>query len=75
MNLSFLEIMNRLVTFGDSFIAQRNYFKDIKPKSWLDIICKENDFELDGYGCSETGILNTIMNFKGIEYIISNTNG
>ena len=56
--------MNRLVTFGDSFIAQNKYYKELESQSWLDIICKENDFELDGYGCSETGILNTIMNFK-----------
>lgn len=56
--------MNKLITFGDSFIAQNKYFKEIEPISWLDIICKENNFDLDGYGCSETGILNTIMNFK-----------
>lgn len=56
--------MNKLITFGDSFIAQNKYFKGIELISWLDIICKENNFDLDGYGCPETGILNTIMNFK-----------
>ena len=57
------KILKKLVTFGDSFIAQHLYLKELEPKSWIDIICKENNFEFDGYGCAETGIDNTIVNF------------
>ena len=55
--------MKKLVTFGDSFIAQRKYFKELEPKSWLDIICKENNFDLDGRGVGGVGPWSTIMNF------------
>jgi len=53
----------KLVTFGDSFIAQHKYFKEIESKSWLDHVCRENNFHLDGYGSAETGVDNTIVNF------------
>jgi hypothetical protein len=54
--------LKKLVTFGDSFIAQsRN--DSFTPKSWLDYICIENNFRLDGYGSAETGVDNTIVNF------------
>jgi len=58
--------MNKLVTFGDSFLAQRAYFKTIEPISWIDYICKENNFSLDGYGDGGTNPYNAILNF--LEY-------
>ena len=54
--------MKKLVTFGDSFIAQSQN-DSFNPKSWLDYICIENNFRLDGYGSAETGVDNTIVNF------------
>ncbi len=53
----------KLVTFGDSFIAQRDYFPVLEPKSWIDYVCQENSFTLDGYGVRRVGIDNTIVNF------------
>ena len=35
-------MFKKLVTFGDSFLAQRTYFKTVEPISWRDYICKEN---------------------------------
>ena len=64
--MSFLKIMNRLVTFGDSFIAQRSYFKTLESRSWIDYVCRENNFDLDGYGDGGTGPYNAILNF--LEY-------
>jgi|TARA_Y100000310_G_C20394799_1_gene674569 hypothetical protein len=57
------EKQKKLVTFGDSFIAQHLYMKELEPESWIDYICKENSYVFDGYGCAETGIDNTIVNF------------
>jgi len=54
--------LKKLVTFGDSFIAQTQH-DSFNPKSWLDYICIENKFRLDGYGSAETGVDNTIVNF------------
>ena len=63
--------MNKLVTFGDSFIAQRNHLPFIdKTRStnftWIDYVCRENNFRLDGYGDGGTGPYNAILNF--LEY-------
>ena len=54
--------MNKLVTFGDSFLAQRRVV-EIESRSWIDMVCKENKFDLDGYGYSGTGPYNAILNF------------
>jgi len=55
---------NKLITFGDSFIAQRSL--DPTMETWIDYICKENNLELDGYGAPGNGIWNTVLNF--LEY-------
>ena len=55
--------MNKLVTFGDSFLAQRKYYPTLKPTSWIDMVCQENNFTLDGYGDGGTGPYNAIFNF------------
>ena len=55
--------MNKLVTFGDSFLAQRKYYPTSKPTSWIDMVCQENNFTLDGYGDGGTGPYNAIFNF------------
>ena len=55
---------NKLITFGDSFIAQRSLNPTME--TWIDYICKENNFELDGYGIPGNGIWNTVLNF--LEY-------
>ena len=57
--------MKKLVTFGDSFLAQRIYYKEIQPQSmsWIDYVCKENKFRLDGYGDGGTNPYNAILNF------------
>ena len=54
--------MNKLVTFGDSFLAQRRVVKQ-QSRSWIDMVCKENNFTLDGYGDAATGPYNAIFNF------------
>ena len=36
--------MNKLVTFGDSFLAQRRVVKQ-QSRSWIDMVCKENNFK------------------------------
>ena len=59
-------MFKKLVTFGDSFLAQRAYFKTTEPISWIDYICKENNFRLDGYGDGGTNPYNAILNF--LEY-------
>jgi len=53
-------MFKKLVTFGDSFLAQRTYFKEVEPISWIDYICKENNFRLDGYGDGGTNPYNAI---------------
>ena len=58
--------MNKLVTFGDSFVVQRTFFLPEESKSWLDYVCRENKFRLDGYGDGGTGPYNAILNF--LEY-------
>ena len=55
--------MNKLVTFGDSFLAQRVYYKELEPTSWIDMVCQKNNFTLDGYGDAATGPYNAIFNF------------
>tara|TARA_A100001515_G_scaffold4032_1_gene4042 strand:- start:607 stop:1224 length:618 start_codon:yes stop_codon:yes gene_type:complete len=55
--------MNKLVTFGDSFLAQHKYFPKIEPTSWIDMVCQENNFDLDGHGVGGIGPWSTIMNF------------
>jgi hypothetical protein len=35
-------------------------------ETWIDYICKENNFEFDGYGIGGNGIWNTVLNF--LEY-------
>ncbi len=55
---------NKLITFGDSFIQQRSLHPTME--TWIDYICKENNFELDGYGIGGNGIWNTVLNF--LEY-------
>jgi hypothetical protein len=35
-------------------------------ETWIDYICKENNFEFDGYGVGGNGIWNTVLNF--LEY-------
>ena len=55
--------MNKLVTFGDSFLAQRVYYKELEPTSWIDMVCQKNNFTLDGYGDGGTGPYNAIFNF------------
>ena len=55
---------NKLITFGDSFIAQRSLNSTME--TWIDYICKENNFEFDGYGVGGNGIWNTVLNF--LEY-------
>jgi len=59
--------MSKLVTFGDSFVAQRVYYKELEPKSWLDVICRENNFVLDGCGLGGNGIWTTVMDFLNHE--------
>ena len=59
-------MFKKLVTFGDSFLAQRTYFKEVKSISWIDYICRENNFRLDGYGDGGTNPYNAILNF--LEY-------
>ena len=36
--------MNKLVTFGDSFVEQSVH---TEPLTWLDYVCQENDLILD----------------------------
>ena len=55
--------MNKLVTFGDSFLAQRIYFREPPARSWIDYVCRENKFRLDGYGDGGTNPYNAILNF------------
>ena len=55
--------MNKLVTFGDSFVAQEYKFQSTRISTWLDIICKENNFDLDGRGVGGIGPWSTIMDF------------
>jgi hypothetical protein len=59
--------MSKLVTFGDSFVAQLVYYKKLEPRSWLDVICRENNFVLDGCGLGGNGIWTTIMDFLNYE--------
>ncbi len=55
--------MNKLVTFGDSFLAQYRYFPKLEPTSWIDFICEKNNFKLHGFGDPGTGPYNAVMNF------------
>tara|TARA_Y100000296_G_C5174544_1_gene259265 strand:+ start:3128 stop:3760 length:633 start_codon:yes stop_codon:yes gene_type:complete len=52
--------MNKLVTFGDSFVEQSVH---IEPLTWLDYVCQENDLILDSRGVGGIGPWSTIMNF------------
>ena len=55
--------MKKLVTFGDSFLAQRRSFEEAESRSWIDYVCRENKFRLDGYGDGGTNPYNAILNF------------
>ena len=55
--------MKKLVTFGDSFLAQRRSFEETESRSWIDYVCRENKFRLDGYGDGGTNPYNAILNF------------